>query len=657
MFKYITIFDPTRSTDEDDTYKQLLLYYSFENGQTTLNDKLSKIGIIQGIWNLTGSLTDKNLSASLSNNNDKIVQLDDEVIFIINIESQYFIGLCVSYSEERDDNEKKQFIPQELYLANLWYCYKFFVLQFGEFNSFENTSQLTNSLNEHFILFWQDLILKPESLYRKGLNCLWPDAYKIAELGFDTSTETSWESSLNQNILLEPENYLGISDILVYHLPTNFKREFQERQDGKTYGLIRNFASDLESLADVSNWLYHLHSTYEILSSHVLSGNAHYKEVRADNKPVIDNDNDMSTPVDDEPQNFGENLTNQTKNFFHNMTLPISFAYDAIQEVGVTTGISNSISMVMNYIPRISFSGSTKKATNTQSYSNIRHGFLISPLAEKSLPMNYKVKKLKLKFTQDKVQNHYNCLFWYFNDVLIVIVCNEQFEKIWDIDYLKNLDTKLYESINIFYKTALNVTPISKRLKRESFAYFIVDKSNPSNLTIKLSIPSWFQSEAVSNSTTPLQLIINGVDQLFLNGSIESQMRNIRGIDIMGSLFGLNANKNDNSLNITKSSTMSTSSNFLSLMPDDKLWELHLELLQFLSTLKNSKKIDSIKEERLLKLGNGLLCYLDDTESKLQVIIKNWFELGDEKKASDLHQGSLFSSLGLDVAQWKELQC
>ncbi|EJT41365.1 CCZ1-like protein [Saccharomyces kudriavzevii IFO 1802] len=55
--RYITVFDPSRSTNENDTFKQLLLFHYFGNTDSvpSLNEKLSTIGIIQGIWSLTSS--------------------------------------------------------------------------------------------------------------------------------------------------------------------------------------------------------------------------------------------------------------------------------------------------------------------------------------------------------------------------------------------------------------------------------------------------------------------------------------------------------------------------------------------------------------------------------------------------------------------------
>lgn len=65
---------------------------------------------------------------------------------------------------------------------------------------------------------------------------------------------------------------------MVYHLPKRTKAANRESMGTKTYGLVRNFTSDLNTLPDISNWLYHLHCTYGEISSHILTGNVHFKE-------------------------------------------------------------------------------------------------------------------------------------------------------------------------------------------------------------------------------------------------------------------------------------------------------------------------------------------------------------------------------------------
>ena len=203
MLQYVTVFDPSQSKNEDDLHKQLLLYHSFEDLEVSLNDKLGRIGMIQGIWSLTDSLSD------VQSSEEKIIELSRELILVIKVESRFFISLCISVE---DENESSQ-IPHQLYLSHMWYCYQFFALQNGYFSKFTDARELTDLLNEHVVSFWQDILLKPEAIIRRGLAGLWPNSCKMAELEFEHSEE-SWESLITQNILLETESYLGIKDVL-----------------------------------------------------------------------------------------------------------------------------------------------------------------------------------------------------------------------------------------------------------------------------------------------------------------------------------------------------------------------------------------------------------------------------------------------------------
>ncbi|EDO16756.1 hypothetical protein Kpol_526p9 [Vanderwaltozyma polyspora DSM 70294] len=647
MLNYIVIFDPSKSLTEDDTYKELILYHSFQNEETSLNDKLGKIGVLQSLWSFT-----ETLNGDSSSIEEKIIELDDEIIIIYKVENQFYLCLSVILQDEMDNI----LFPHQLYSCHLKYCYEFFILQFGEFNSFTNINQLTDSLNEYLVLFWNDIILKPETMKRKMLNCFYPDSFKVSELQSDKNLDSSWESILNQNILLNTENYLGIRDVLVYHLPSNSGKSNNGTTNNsssnnfntKDYGFIRNFATDLDSLPHISNWIHHLHTTYEDISSHTLSGNAHYKETQIENEdsPEITNDDQQNDPL---------SFTDQTKNFLYNMTLPISFAYDVVQEVGESTGIGNSMSLVMNYIPKFSFSENStnnKRQLNGQEFSE-RHGFLISPLANNSLPESYKIKKLRLKFKQYKESKVFNTLFWYMNDTLLVLVFNDDFENIWDREYLKELDSKLYEAISFLYKSINAAKSSVKKVKSEPFAYAVINKDDPGQIKIQTSIPSWFSSINNLNDVNPLQLIVNGVDQLFKN-TTDFQTNNNFGLDIMGSLFGYNSKEDEISKN-DQEIIKNTNINFLGQMDDEKLWELHLELLQIISNVKISRKLPDLNEERLLKLSNGLLCYVKDNENETMLVIKNWFDINEnEKPTKSTNSSTLFGSLGSTVTEWND---
>lgn len=647
MLQYITVFDPSRSCGENDMHKQLLLYHSFKGSEISLNDKLGRIGIIQGIWSLTKSLS------SLKRDDEKIIELEGEVILIIQVESSFYICLSIS----SDDDSLSSSIPHQFYLAHMWYCYQFFTLEHGLFQDFEDAGRLTDLLNEQFILFWNDISLKPEAIIRRGITGLWPHAHKVAELEFETSEET-WEASINQNILLDPENYLGIKDILVYHLPSqnSIKSTKKSKKLGaKTYGLVRNFSTDLKIVTQLSNWIYHMHAVYDNLSSHVLAGNAHYKEAPTEVEAQQNNE-----PNQEETSSTGAAASNSSTNlqehgnmFFHNLTLPISFAYDAVQEVGSTTGISNSISLLMDYVPKwgkYPQETGSGELVNDHQFNKSRYGYLISPLCAKMLPMAYKIKRVRCG--QNGESKIYNLLFWYYDDVLAVIVCEPTFNNIWEPQYLGDLSYKLCTSIEQFYATAFKFPKSAEKRaqKKASFAYSIYNKKSKE---IESSIPSWYDTIEHDVEISPLNLVINGVDQLFGNATSirENQEGNKWGIDIMGSLFGLKSTEaTDKTVSKKENPIEKTYENFLDCIPQEKLWELQLQILQYLMSLRNTNKTEDITEERLLKLNNGVLCYIKNNENGIVIIVKNWYE------NEEIDGKTLFTSLGKEVSHWWALK-
>ncbi|QLG70248.1 hypothetical protein HG535_0A01860 [Zygotorulaspora mrakii] len=650
MLQYVTVFDPSRSTNEEDIHKQLLLYHSFTGSETTLQDKLSKIGVIQGIWSLTDSLNDGEKSC------EKVIDLDAGVILTIKVESKFFI--CMSIAR----NESELAIPHQLYMSQMWYCYYFFTLNYGKLKNIEDTRKLTASLNEHFVSFWNDIVLRPEVIARRGITGLWPHSCKIAELEFNAEEE-SWESMVKQSILLETDSYLGIKDILVYHLPSQnsvVEHKKQIKLGYKTYGLVRHFSPDLEITNELSNWIYHKHAVYDFLSSHVLAGAAHYKEAFEGLDTSHESNNDFtteaqSTGTQQSQTDFQLNLQKQGKVLLHNLTLPFTFAYDAVQEVSYTAGISKSMSLFMDYVPKWRKSGSDNPFTDDiddSNNTNSRYGFLISPLCSQMLPTSYKVKSVKYYDKDTGDRKEYHLLFWYYGDVLAVIVCEPNFSKIWDTQYLQDLSYKLRLSMECFYRTAFKNPEIQgKENKKESFSYVVLKKDDK---TIKSSLSPSHDISLQNDSVTPLELVVNGVDQLFGAANThyydDSGIR-IRGLDMMGGIFGnKNTNKTEGSNNSRDLTNIyeKTYENFVDGLPQDKKWDLQLQILAFLKSFENSQKTRNIIEERLLKLNNGILCYIKENDDNLTVVLKNWYENEESYKSSK----SLFMSLGVDVYNW-----
>ncbi|CAR27452.1 hypothetical protein ZYGR_0I07270 [Zygosaccharomyces rouxii] len=587
MFEYITVFDPSRSHGEDDIHQQLLLYHSFTGSENSLNDKLGQIGVIQGLWSLTNSLSGEDGNQG---SQEKVVQLHGKVLLIIRVESRFFI--CLSMN--KDDNS----IHHQFYLAHLWHCYRFFTLWHNKFASIPDARRLTNLLNEHFVPFWCDLQVKPDAIIKKGIVGLWHQSHKMAELEF-AHCDQSWESLINQDVLLESESYLGIKDILVYHLPN-----FEQSPGYKTYGLVRNFSSDIDFVTNISNWIYHSHALYGNLSSHVLASNTHYKETPADNTTTATASSNIRTQA----RTVVPALTTTGETILHNLTLPISLAYDAVQEVGATTGISNSISLFMDYLPKWNPSAITSvlggNPREQGPAAGPPQGYLISPLCGNGLPENYKQRVVKSQAGTIN-EKDYNCIFWYYRDVLVCVVSEPNFNKIQDHQYLEDLSYKLSCSMEKFYATAFpkekhgqqqpqpqpQLPPppptIQSRKKFDSFGFALRDKRTNE---CRCSIPSW-----------PL----NNESRSYHYGT------------------------------------------FLDSMPQDKLWELQHELVQFLQSLQNSRREkDSATEERLTRLSNGLVCFIRDCPEEMALVVANWF---DETS----HGGpTLISGLGPSAIRW-----
>ncbi|QLL31326.1 hypothetical protein HG536_0B01890 [Torulaspora globosa] len=615
MLQYVTVFDPSQSDGEDEVHKQLLLYHSFEDLEITLNEKLGRIGMIQGIWSLTDSF------GGMGERQEKVVELHKEVILIIKVECRFFISLCVSTEEGR----MSPAIPHELYVSQLWYCYQIFVLHYGPFSRFEDMGELTDLLNEQIVPFWHHIQLKPETIVRRGIAGLWPDGCKVSQLEFDSSGE-SWESLINQNILLAPENYMAVKDVLVYHLPSynDQNAQFAGRRLGyKTYGLVRHFSDDISIVTQLSNWIYHLHAVHGDLSSHVLAGNAHYEEAPSGSDGVenaADNSTELSSAAP-------SNLQAQGRALLHNLMLPLSFAYDAVHEVGSTTGISKSMSLIMDYVPRWDHNASRERENDRQ---RSRCGYLISPLCSGMLPMSYRVKKVVYESSDGHLRS-FNLLFWFYDDVLVVTVCEPEFAKIWDSQYLEDLSYKFRESITRFYETAFQHAESKAKgpSKRESFAYTTYSKITKE---IKCSVPAWFDSKSDNRGSNPMKLVVDGVDHLFgLNSQDASELqdanRNPWGLDIMGSLLGFRNDKtNQNVAEEQYPHFDRRYENFLDGMTQEKLWGLQVQTIQFLTSIKNSNRACGLVEERLSKLNNGLLCYIKQDDESVSVVIRNWFE-------------------------------
>lgn len=661
--RYVVVFRPEEQAGEQDDEvmcKQILLYHAFGNTETTIREKLGQVGIIQAMWSLSGDGVAGMDGLKGEENGDdeeaKVIETEKEMIFTIRVENQYFISLSVSHDSEFA-------VPNDVYFGHMRNCYYFFRMKYGDFISYNNT-KLTDLLNEHFIYFWNDLYLRPDMITSNYFMLRWPTAYKMAEINMSAN----WETNIIQKILVQDESYLGIKDLLIYHLP----EEQQNDGNKKNYGLIRNFSNDFHDISHLSNWIYHLHSVYGRISSHVLAGNVHYQGIhQPDNTEEDENTllNSETNNSENQPQTFSQNLSEASSNIVHNMILPFTLAYDAIHEVGTTAGVSNSMSLFMDYMPKWSRNyepvTSNKKIENK---SKSRSSFLISPLASNILSESYKVKTLNLRFGKDS-RKIFNVLFWYFNDILVVMIFDQDFTKIQEKDYLMKLENVLSESMQLIYSNELTAATDSK-VEIDNFAYLVKNKKSAKVYSTFPMVKLPHISDANLYQTT-LELVSNTMDQFLSNSNNPSanvdtlnEQKNT-GIDIMGNIWNLLPDNNKSSDNNTKLSVLKGSKCFLDKMDVTKLWELVQNCTISLNNL-NSQIQNDLLQERLIKTNDGIVIYIREDSDKLVLVLEN--SIAPESKASlkrltnlktgqdldetNILKSSLFKTLGKDVKIW-----
>lgn len=658
--RYIIVFRPDEhSGDQDDAVmcKQLLLYHAFGATEVTLRQKLGQIGIIQAMWSLSGDRIVENNAILRDNkvghdstNEAKIIETENETILTICVEDMYFISLSVSV-----DNGIT--VPTELYLGNMWNCYNFFRMKNGAFIDYNN-GQLTDLLNEHFIYFWNDLYLRPDLITSNIFMLKWPDTCKMAEMNISSN----WETNIIQKILIQDESYLGIKDILVYHIP----QEEENRASKKNYGLIRNFNNDFNDISYISNWIYHLQSVYGSLSSHVLAGNVYYQgAIKSDDVDEDGNARNNVSATENQPQTLSQNLSETSSNIFHNMILPFSLAYDTINEVGTTTGVSNSISLIMDYIPRWSRNYDPQNSSKIDNSSNSRSGYLISPLSSNILPASYKLKCLNLKFGNDS-RKYFNTLFWYYNDVLVALIFDKDFKKVNDKDYLKHVDTVLKESFQIMYEDEANFNDDVKA-ESETFAYVVKIKKSDRTFSNfpAIELPKIYDDNIYQ---TTLELVSNTFDQFLPKYNLPTTVKDgsteqkSTGIDIMGSIWSLIPDNNNGKNKNFKLSTLSTSECFLDNMQNTKLWDLFRNCNLLLNNL-DSEVSKKLQKERLIKTNDGIITYAREDNEKVILVVKksmgqeNTKKLRHSKNADDFSEtdiikSSVFKTLGKSVRAW-----
>ncbi|SCU89940.1 LAME_0E06260g1_1 [Lachancea meyersii CBS 8951] len=635
MLDFITVFNPSYITKEEDAEKQLLLFHTFqeveEGRNLSLNEKIAQLGVIQALWQFSGTFAE---SQDMS---ESVIELEDRVLCTIVVENGFFVTLGIAAAELD--------IPANYFAANLRHCYDFSVLQFGLWSGFTSRKQLTDRLNEFLVPFWTELNLMPHHLWYKGFMNCWPHCYKVADIEDNAKTDasssssSSWEADLKQQVLLDDSSFLGLQDLLIYHLP-----KATSGKSYKLYGLVRSFTPNFDSLPQFSNWIEHLDNVYTRLSSHVLAGNVQFKEAAEEEPTVLaNNSEDLSTT---------QSIMDQSRKLYNNFTYPLSFAHDAVHEVGNMTGISSSMSLLSDLMPKIP-SWKIWPNSDDKKAKAARSEFLISPLSASFLPESYKVKKMHLSY--DGVLQSFNCLFWFYNEALVVLVYKENFGKIWDHEYLHDTHFKLSQCISKLYTSHLNATHNGVP---DSFCYAIISKNTR---RLRSSFPLNTAQEN-STKTSTLELVVSGLDEFLaigtnrktsvatlhpLQASANSEDESGKqpwGLSLMGGIFKKGP---------ADDASKKYGETFLDDIPEEKLRFLHLDINKFINTLNTSKRAPDLKEEKLIKLNNGVLCFLSETSKEIVVLVENWFDKKPSKsKRSPRDGNNLVQYMGTEVFKW-----
>lgn len=650
---FIAVYNYKNLNNEEEDLNRILLYHSFretnDNG-ISLNEKLSVVGIIQGIWKFTHNF---NTSDTISGIKYIDTRLDHRRLIVLEVELNYFIALGV-----KDGN----YYPCAYYVKELYDSYKFFCMHCGAMADFDKHEELSDKLNEHFAIYWYELNILPEAMYNLDLSrVFWHRNYKVSDRKL---YECRWETKIKKEILLDLDSYLGLRDICVYNL-TRDKQRHPEK-----YGLVSSFSPEFESLPVLSNWIYHLDRIFcTPFSPHVLSG--HVRLSRSNGE--IDAGNSKKSCKDG---SIGKNIWNK-------VSLPISMTYDVLSEVGNLTWlntvvcginqITNGLNTITNRIfwPGRMFIENQDLDTDSENY-----GFLISPISFEQLPKSYHFRRFQLQFEKDHCAAWYKLIFWHYKDYLVVLIFEDTFTRLWEKEYLYNLNLKLYNSLLI-----LESSLVQPKGDTDKFVYAVLNKETGK---IESSLPLINAHDGDKDkSSNPLKLVVYGIEDtlrhfaidpesisrghttsIMLASPVDNNKPTLRAQNVQShwgvGLSGLEITKWKRKPNKSGHVTSKTENDTVfGSMSYKKILEFNNKLCKLYSgVLTSSNKKDSVKEEKLVKLGNGILCYFAESSEEVIVIIKDWFiedsKLLEYKRNPSANDDDLIimDSLGKDVRKW-----
>lgn len=595
--RFITVF---KDAGERKTCK-LLLYHELTENVLSTNEKEQKIGMIKGMWDFAGEFSGESEYCH--------VELESYDLVIIKTEAKYFLVLGFEDSYTNQWNQ---------YRVRLSQCYQFFIMQYGLMGSLQD-EQLTQSLNEHFIPFWDEINLIPNYFQAQNVNCLLSDKMfpccQPKDILDSTDEVKEWETYIKTKIIHSKDNYPNIKDICIYHLPKNNK-------DAKRYGYLTNFNSQFKSLSTLTNWLVHLDSIYGSISSHGLAGTM----------SLSGTDEQIELDAHESDVESSSNL----KTVWDNVTLPLNFTIDAIKDIGHLTGVSSSFSMLASLKPWNPWGSLPDNKSPLKDDNNDHYRWLISPSNPNFLPKVYQLRQFYLEFDEWK---KYNVLFWNYKDIVAVLIFETNFEKIWEESYLMGLQEFLWNGMSLFYEQPELET------RQTKFDYTIFYKEESMYYS---TIPIW--KNGVEEQDSALKLVIKGLDEtlnfLSNNANRKSSIATVTDLNPEIIMAEDRTASEDNAEELESKIKGSSMFNHLN---QEQCRELRKELTVILESL-SLDRIKPATSEKLLKLNNGLMVYLYEDNYKLAFLIKNWFNNPHPPKSK--RSTAVIESLGPDAMKW-----
>ncbi|CDO93676.1 unnamed protein product [Kluyveromyces dobzhanskii CBS 2104] len=594
--------------NKDDSCKSLL-YHDLTQHVLSTNDKEQKIGIIKGMWRFSNEFS--------RNGKYCHFELESYSMIVLEVEPSYYcaIGFDSAYSSQW---------PK--YLVQLSHCYQYFVMQQGKMRHIKDKT-LSGLLNEHFIPYWDEVNLIPDYFLMQDINTAIDDRMfpccQFSDALDGVSEVKEWQNYLKNNIILSQENYSNVKDVCIYHLPKN-------NNNTKEYGFVTNFDPQFRSLPVLSNWLVGIDSMYGTVSSHGLAGTMSLAETERQ--------------IELEAEEAQHAQPTNMKTVWDNVTLPISFTMDALKDIGQLTGVSNSLSLFTNMKPTWNpWSSSTENSANsTKNDEKDEYSWLISPLNPSFLPKVYQMRNFYLQFD---TWSQYNVLFWKFKEVIAAVIIEPEFKRISEESFLMKLQEDLWNGISLFYENP----GFEKR--HCSFDYTILYKEESKYYS---SIPFW--KNGLDESDNALKLVIKGLDEtlhfLTNNANRKSSIATVTEVGHDMSLTDHTVPTGPSGKEGDADQSTKNGTSIFGKLSESQLLELNKKLLIILGnrTLTTSYK-DANSKERMIKLNNGLMVYLFENNTKLVLIVKNWF-IDSQPKIRSKRSINMIESLGKDVTSW-----